>query len=307
MPWFRLYHEARRDDKLRTLADDEHRVWFALLCFAAEQPDRGTIAMADHYLLAVEVAHADEELLDRVLQKLLRLRIIEESDGSFSFCNFIKRQHDKPSDMPEETRRRQAKHRETERESNGHASQAPNTETVTPPSRAVTRSHAIEREREGELERERPNENGTPGKELLREHRQTDDVGGTASAGAPDLSEPLPPKVTPKRPVKQATPAGHSLLEAVLEITNGTLEGASRRKEELNCDELLRRCRGDEQEAIDYFRHRWMRGDSPLLRYVAADYTPGWRNKANARASPNGTGRPSAAQAFAAIARGESP
>ena len=43
MKWFKLHTEARNDAKLRSLSDSEHRMWFNLLCFAAEQEKRGTI------------------------------------------------------------------------------------------------------------------------------------------------------------------------------------------------------------------------------------------------------------------------
>jgi hypothetical protein len=121
MPWFRLFSEARTDAKLRTLADDEHRVWFALLCYAAEQSERGSIPPGDAFLLAIEVAGGDEELLGRTLTKLVRLRILTEVDGGgYVFSNFLKRQYDKPSDRPERVSERVKRHRAGARNDKKH-------------------------------------------------------------------------------------------------------------------------------------------------------------------------------------------
>jgi hypothetical protein len=117
MPWFRMHHEARTDAKLRTLADDEFRVWFNLLCYAAEQDNRGRIECADDFLLAIEVAGGDESLMIRVLQKLARLRIIcwdgdEDVPGdTLTFINFDNRNYDKPSDHPDRVSERVKRHR----------------------------------------------------------------------------------------------------------------------------------------------------------------------------------------------------
>lgn len=140
LPWYRMYHEARTDAKLRSLADDEFRVWFNLLCYAAEQDERGTIDASDSFVLALEVANGDEELLSRAVTRLSRLRIVTERDNEIQFINFTERQYDKPSDAPEATRERKRKERERTSDS----------ESVTPMSRDVTPSHALEESREEE-------------------------------------------------------------------------------------------------------------------------------------------------------------
>jgi hypothetical protein len=111
LPWFCLWFEARGDRKLATLADDEHRVWFNLLCYAAEQPERGTILAPDLYLLAIEVAREDEELLIRTLGKLKKLRIIDDRDGErLTFPAFDKRNAGpvSPAERKQDQRRREA-------------------------------------------------------------------------------------------------------------------------------------------------------------------------------------------------------
>lgn len=111
MKWFRLYSEARTDAKLESLPDDMFRVWFKLMCFAGEQPTRGFVEGYDDDLLAVEVARGDVELLRATLARLVKLRIIVAGDDAVLICNWEARQYDKPSDTPEETRRRKQESR----------------------------------------------------------------------------------------------------------------------------------------------------------------------------------------------------
>lgn len=142
-PWLRLYNEARTDAKLESLPDDEFRVWHRLLCFANEQPKRGVIARYTPRLLAVEVARGDVTLLERTLNDLQELRIIETHDGDVAFARWDERQYDKPSDTPERVAGRVAAHRERQRNAE-----------VTPGNAEVTLCNAREGEGEGESEAE---------------------------------------------------------------------------------------------------------------------------------------------------------
>jgi hypothetical protein len=127
MKWFRVYSEARTDAKLESLTDAQHRVWFRLMCFAGDQGERGDIMGYDEDLLAVEVARGDVDLLRCTLERLVKLRIIATGDG-VRFVNWEKRQYDKPSDAPEQTRERKRKSRASSIEES----------SVTPMSRDVT-------------------------------------------------------------------------------------------------------------------------------------------------------------------------
>jgi hypothetical protein len=141
MPWFRMYFEARTDAKLRSLADDEFRVWFKLLCLAAEgEDDRGTVDMSDPFIVAIEVAGGNEELLSRTCHALSRLKVVCQRDVTLSFIKFDDRQYDKPSDRPEQTRERKRRSRAK--------GQQPPKESAK--SRAVTPVHALERDRDKE-------------------------------------------------------------------------------------------------------------------------------------------------------------
>ena len=157
MDWFKLYCEARRDRKLAALNDSQHRVWFNLLCFAAEQPgdERGSAPAANETLLAVEVANGDVDLLRSTLALLERLEIVGASNGRITFLKFRQRQYDKPSDEPAQVRARVAAHRQRRRQ------EMERRETpVTPPTNGsnahVTLGNALERDTESE------EEGGTP-------------------------------------------------------------------------------------------------------------------------------------------------
>lgn len=132
MKWFRVYSEARTDAKLESLTDAQHRVWFRLMCFAGDQGERGDIMGYDEELLAVEVARGDVDLLRSTLERLVKLRIIATGDG-VRFVNWEKRQYDKPSDAPEQTRERKRKSRASSIEES----------SVTPMSRAVTPQNRV--------------------------------------------------------------------------------------------------------------------------------------------------------------------
>lgn len=82
--WFRLYADARSDKKLATLTLAERGVWLNLLCYASEQEERGSFDASDRFILALECADGDEEILDNTITKLLRVRHLED-DGSGLF------------------------------------------------------------------------------------------------------------------------------------------------------------------------------------------------------------------------------
>lgn len=94
MAWFRMFVEARNDAKLNSLTDAQFRVWFRLLCYAAEQGDRGRIEGRDLDVLAVEVACGDVQLLGETLKRLETLHVLQcNVEGRFlAFHHFEKRQ-----------------------------------------------------------------------------------------------------------------------------------------------------------------------------------------------------------------------
>lgn len=140
MNWFKLYTEARNDAKLRSLTDAQHRVWFRLLCYAAEQPERGTIRGLPIALVATEVADGDQELLSETCNALQALqgvtwRYTALHGVEITFVNFAKRQKIKPSDRPERIKERVTKHRiqrTSAKHKNGNAPVTPCNAPETP-------------------------------------------------------------------------------------------------------------------------------------------------------------------------------
>lgn len=128
MRWFKMHTEARNDQKLDTLTDAQFRVWFRLLCYAAEQEERGT-AECDDELLAVEVSKGNSDILTSTIDRLVKLKIIAKNDGLISFVNFAKRQYDKPSDHPNRVNERVKRHRNAK----CNAPVTPCNAPVTPP------------------------------------------------------------------------------------------------------------------------------------------------------------------------------
>jgi hypothetical protein len=168
--WFKLWHEVRTDAKLRALTGDQHRVWLHLLIFASEQlNNRGAITGFDDELLAVEVADGDVALLTATIERLIKFRILAQEQNGYRFTNFNKRQADnrKPSDQPDETRRRQqesrAKRRDDDGENDGENTSHAVSRGVTPLSRGVTPQEGRRKKEEGEEELEREQEPETPG------------------------------------------------------------------------------------------------------------------------------------------------
>lgn len=127
LDWLKLYHEARRDGKLETLTDAQHRVWFRGMVFASEQRDqRGTIPEMDARVLAIEIAGGDVALLEETLAVLSKLRIVTPTSHpvtpvsrdvtrdvfpEFMYVNFVRRNSGKPSDESEQVRARKARSR----------------------------------------------------------------------------------------------------------------------------------------------------------------------------------------------------
>lgn len=147
MPWFRMYSEARNDRKLNTLTNDEFRVWFNLMCLAGDGAERGVVVYESEDLLGIEVAELDSEILNNTLNQLVRLKIINWVDGRIEFVHWNERQRDKPSDAPEATRARKQKSRIAAKLSVTGCDD----DGVTPVSREVTRSHAIDKKRREEI------------------------------------------------------------------------------------------------------------------------------------------------------------
>jgi len=159
MKWFRMYYEARNDKKLALLSDAQHRTWFWLLCFAAEQEGhRGVIQGYTDKLLAVEVCGGDVDLLNATLAILDEYRITERNAEGITFIAFRKRQYDKPSDEPEAIAERVIRHRNAKCVSRNDLSTFETLvkRDVTPLQRAITREVNTDSDTESDSETEDP-------------------------------------------------------------------------------------------------------------------------------------------------------
>ena len=84
MRWFRLWTEARTDAKLGLLTNAEHRVWFHLLCYAAEHPNVVT---------ALIVIEAAPEVLGLGMETVRRLVTGQQQFASLDEVTELYRQH----------------------------------------------------------------------------------------------------------------------------------------------------------------------------------------------------------------------
>lgn len=153
MDWLKLHHEARRDAKLGTLTDAQHRGWFHLLILASEQVEsRGTIPPMKERVLALEVTGGDIAILRETLAALVDLDIVKITpEGAITFLAFDKRNTRKPSDEADATAQRQREKRARDKgvTDAGHAK----IDVGHAMSRDVTRCHALDKRR-GEENRE---------------------------------------------------------------------------------------------------------------------------------------------------------
>jgi 5-methylcytosine-specific restriction endonuclease McrA len=74
LPWFKIYTEARHNPKLNRLNGVEFRAWFELLCYAAEQDERGTVEGHNLSLLADIVARQSKCVLLSMIRIMTDLR-----------------------------------------------------------------------------------------------------------------------------------------------------------------------------------------------------------------------------------------
>lgn len=119
MKWLKLWTEARNDGKLRCLSDYQHRAWFRLLCFAAEQDPPGMVR-ASWKVLAAECADGAVEALKEAVTELDSLQLVScvtcnENEVQITFTSFEKRQSKYPSDDRKRVNERVRKHREERR------------------------------------------------------------------------------------------------------------------------------------------------------------------------------------------------
>lgn len=98
--WFRAYNEMVGDQKMRGLTGDQFRAWVFLMALANQSDQRGIVRIDDADGLA-DVLCLESEELEPTLQRFERSRMIERTEDEIVLVNFLRRQYDNPSDMPD--------------------------------------------------------------------------------------------------------------------------------------------------------------------------------------------------------------
>jgi hypothetical protein len=108
MTWFKVHHEIVDDIKIRRFTSQEKWAWITLLCLASKSSERGTIdADEDDIADYCEFNCTQDWLYYR--DKLIVKGMIEiNPSGNLTIVNWHKRQDRKPSDQPEQVKKRVA-------------------------------------------------------------------------------------------------------------------------------------------------------------------------------------------------------
>lgn len=92
MKWFRFYHEAYKNPKIKRMRPELFKFWVQLLCVASDSPDRGTIESADHLACAMGLRLP---LVDRLTRELAASNLLVISaSGSLTPYHWSERQPD---------------------------------------------------------------------------------------------------------------------------------------------------------------------------------------------------------------------
>ncbi len=126
-PWFRLYTEIKDDLKIKKLSPEEKWLWIVLLCLAWESPVRGELLITPTVPCETDdiagQAGMDPDMVEKALARFEALNMICREGDTWVVVNFKKRQYDKKSDWPENTRARKRTQREREKRVNAGAAQ----------------------------------------------------------------------------------------------------------------------------------------------------------------------------------------
>lgn len=119
-PWFRLYSEISKDPKMRRLTPEERWLWIALLCAAWKSPVRGHLLISEGIPYEIQdmadEAAVEPNIVEKALSKFEALNMMRREGDTWVVTNFKKRQYDKKSDWPENTRTRKRNQREREKQ-----------------------------------------------------------------------------------------------------------------------------------------------------------------------------------------------
>lgn len=158
MDWFRFYHGAYKDPKVRNLRADLHKFWVHVLCVASESKPRGFIESEESLRLTLGLPAAQ---VRRWVGELCALGLVDRGEGeTFSPHNWEARQ--KRSD---DAAKRKSKQREKTCDEAAESEEKPETQEQTENGATMSRdtSEAIVLlELELELEKDKENTPQTP-------------------------------------------------------------------------------------------------------------------------------------------------
>lgn len=125
--WFRVYHEAVFDRKLRRLPPWARWLWVTVLTMASMSSRRGYILNATERDFA-DTAGFDsvgEDAIDTAavrwaLAEFEKTKMIRKVRGGWSVVNFARRQYDFPSDRPDRVKTRVQRSRQAHLKSKGN-------------------------------------------------------------------------------------------------------------------------------------------------------------------------------------------
>jgi hypothetical protein len=136
--WLKLDHGIITDVKLRRFNAAEKWAWITILCLASQNEENRGLVKEDIEDVA-DLCDYDTQDFRYLLDKFKIKGMIDLSISGILILNWDKRQHTKPSDLPEATRKRKAKQRANSKAKVNEMSRDV-TPPVTPAVRDVTRS-----------------------------------------------------------------------------------------------------------------------------------------------------------------------
>ena len=133
--WFKFHHDLLDDFRIRRFTAQEQLAWVKILCVASRSEKRGTVLIDDDDLAEYCGFNATQDWL-YYRDKLIAKGLIDFNDcGRIHVIGWDEMQYEKPSDRPEEIKKRVAKHRAragSKSETRCNALQTPSNAEETP-------------------------------------------------------------------------------------------------------------------------------------------------------------------------------
>jgi hypothetical protein len=132
--WFRLYTKIRHDADMAVLSDHQFRIWINLLCLASDAKVRGLVQFGDKPYPLPALARAlgtTEQDLNAAIELYEQAGLAQQTEQGLLVVKFLERQYDKPSELPENKRERNARYREARRSRGEVAEKTPESHPIS--------------------------------------------------------------------------------------------------------------------------------------------------------------------------------